>query len=155
MACGRDDVLTEPGLALKNVPYNKIRHYKPTSPILLISSNSSKPPSLKLTQNLRPLHLPTAIKEHRSNSLHAMNRLVLVLLAQHTIDSLLVTRERHVLEVAAHDARARDATVVVEVLLDDVAVLREDAVGVAVAGEVVDGEEDVVFELEGAFGCLA
>jgi hypothetical protein len=51
---------------------------------LLISSNSSKPPSLNLTQNLRPLHLTTlTIKEHRRNSLYAMNRLVLVLLAQH------------------------------------------------------------------------
>ena len=43
----------------------------------------------------------------------------------------------------------------VEVLLDDVAVLGEDAVGVAVAGEVINGEEDVIFELEGAFRCLA
>lgn len=62
-------------------------------------------------------------------------------------DALVEPVEPHVLQVVAHDRRARDAAVVVQRLLDNVAVLREHVALVRVAFKVVDRVEDVVAQV--------
>ena len=123
-----------------------------TTPSILIPNDSSEPPRLQLAQNPRPYNLAllirTTFEENFHNSFHAMDRIVPIPPPQHALalefHSILVPSESHILGVRTRDSRPGDFAVVVEVLGEDVAGLREDEVRVRVAAEVGDGLEDAV-----------
>lgn len=121
--------------------------------LLRRAPNASRTTSPRLRNQLRAHNLARRlILKNPRDGKEAKVRLIRVLLLEDFLalvrNGLVEAVERHVLQVIADDFGGGDDAAVVELLLDDVAVLRQHAVRVRVAGEVVDGVEDVVGELD-------
>jgi hypothetical protein len=108
--------------------------------------------NLQLAQDLCADHPSRSITVDGSNRLYSVDWLVLVLLPLNldtvSLHLVLMPSKCHVSLIRSNDSGARDATIVVKVLLDNVAVLLQDAVCVRVSGKVVDREEDVIIDGE-------
>ena len=67
-------------------------------------------------------------------------------------DRLVIPIEGHIAQIRAHNLLSQNRAIVVQELVDHVAILREDAIRMRDSAVVVDGVEDVVDQFVGSLG---